>query len=343
MNKFSEIITIDGQEINKKYLISLDKSSREQLIEPIFNIFRQQGWQFPEFTTDVLRKEYKRIIDYKLNIDNKLNNNSSIGTKLCKYFCAESYYNSSEFGRENVIKSFENDDLLKKVIKNRLGLYWYEKNKNDVYNISHRSILQGFRSSRIGSIVGMFKPEIAKFINLKYSLEGDLIVDYSAGFGGRLLGAMSCNRKYIGIDPLTAPELEKMIKFFDFKDCKLIHGGSENYCNISNCADLIWSSPPFFQTEIYSHDESQAYMRGENYFYNTYWIKTLKNAKTMLKPNKWFGLHISGQDKMLQMAKDVFGNVVEKIELVMNRAPTTFSNNGSKRKSEFIYMFINSK
>ena len=87
----------------------------------------------------------------------------------------------------------------------------------------------------------------AKYMALRYSNEGDTIGDYSCGFGGRLLGAASCGRKYIGTDPLTVPELKNMVSCFGLKDCELIQDGSENYRGKENSIDLYWSSPPDLQ------------------------------------------------------------------------------------------------
>lgn len=48
----------------------------------------------------------------------------------------------------------------------------------------------------------------------------------------------------------------------------------------------------------------------------------------MLKPNKWFGVHLSNNKKMLEMTINVFGNIEDKIKISDN---------------EYIYMFINKK
>lgn len=177
-------------------------------------------------------------------------------------------------------------------------------------------------------------------ICIKYSNEGDTIGDYSAGFGGRLLGAASCNRKYIGTDPFTTLELEKMIDFFGFENCKVIGQGSENYRVEENSVDLYWSSPPYYDQEIYSDSLTQAYNKGRDYFYNEYWRKTLENIKYMLKPGKWFGVNTSkNYYKLVEMAQEYFGNVVESVKLVSYRGHFV----GGKSKEEMIYMFKNNK
>lgn len=339
---YFKVAEINGVKITDEYVSSLNKEQRQQLIEPLFYYFREQGWLYPDYTEERLNKEYENLVNYKIDISlNELNNNNSVATRLCKYFC-KSFYSSCEGGSKPIVSLWQDDEIFKKLIRNRLGLHCYEQDPNYTFNINHRAMIEGFRDSRIGSIASIFKPNIAKYICEKYSQPGDLVGDYSCGFGGRLLGAMSCGRKYIGTDPLTVPELQDMVKFFNFKDCTLIKSGSEDYRGEENSVDLYWSSPPYFMQEIYSYDQSQCYIKGEKYFYETYWKKTLENVKYMLKPGKWFGLNIKYDHKMMDMAKAMFGDVIEQVALTISKAPTTIQN-GIKTKNEYIYMFKNNK
>src|SRR5690606_29914987 len=122
----------------------------------------------------------------------------------------------------------------------------------------------------VGQITS-FKPEVAKYVYLKYSEPGALCNDCSAGFGSRLLGCVTTGRKYIGVDPLTIPELEEMKKDLGLQNCELIQGCSERIDFGENVFDLAFSSPPYYDMEIYSSDKTQAYNNGADYFYNTYW------------------------------------------------------------------------
>jgi DNA modification methylase len=151
----------------------------------------------------------------------------------------------------------------------------------------------------------MFKLSVAKYIYMKYSKEGDTVYDYSAGFGGRLLGAASCNRKYIGIDPATSDSLNKMIDGLNLQNCLVMQGCSEDYKDSEDSIDLAFSSPPYFDQEIYTDEDTQAYNKGPEYFYDVYWDTTLNNIKHMLKPGKYFILNVKN-DKMVEMAKKYF-------------------------------------
>ena len=332
-----DCIKINNIELTAEYLRTISKIQKEQLVEPVFNVFRDIGWLYPKKTDDKLKTEYKRLCDAKADLSIlELNNNNRLGTDICKHFC-ETFYRT---GNPNMLEIWNDDNKLKEVIRNRLVINWTSKT-NEVFNITYRMMLQGMRSMAMVSQTSVFKPSIAKFICEKYSQEGDVVGDFSAGFGGRLLGAMSCNRKYIGTDPLTIPELEKMVEFFGFKDVTLYNIGSEYYKGIENSVDLYWSSPPYFSKEKYSKDKSQSYNMGEQYFYEEYWKKTLENVKYMLKPNKWFGLNIYNVPKMLEMAKVYFGEQIEEIKLKTRRNHLTKA--AGDIKFESVFMFKNIK
>lgn len=345
--KFDELIKVNGKELNKKYIQSLSKQQRLDLVEPIFLQLRDTGFIYMD-NSDSIKKSYKRLLDHKPDISSiELFNNSSLATDICKYFC-HSFYKATEVGKPNMIDVFNDDNKLKRIIENRLGLDWLDSDDkgpgvNEAFNLSYKMIVfQGQRSMRMVNATSMFKPDIAKYMAERYSEPGDLIGDYSCGFGGRLLGAMSSGRRYRGTDPLTTPELENMAKFFNFKDYELINSGSENYCGDENSVDLYWSSPPYYNQEYYSDDKTQAYNNTEDYFYNVYWTKTMENVKYMLKPNKWFGLNIlSKYDRMVDIAKKYFGEPLEEIRLKTVRSHLTKAS--GVQKFEPIYMFKNTK
>src|SRR5260221_10526315 len=105
--------------------------------------------------------------------------------------------------------------------------------------------IQSQRIMRLVNDTSIFKPSIAKYLTIKYSDPKDTIFDYSCGFGGRLLGVISSDRKYIGTDPMTTEELSVMGKALNINcnDYILIKSGSENYCGLENSIDLSFSSP----------------------------------------------------------------------------------------------------
>ncbi len=336
-HNYHELFNINGNVLNTEYIKSIDLNSKLNLVEDITNYINSVGFIYPNDNSTLL-KEFEQLKEKNIDINLfEVNNNSRVCTSICKYFC-HSFYNSRTRDGESIFDSYNKKENIRSVVRNKLGL-----NTNfmpDSFNFNHQTIINELRSMRLSGHVSIFKPLIAKYMCLKYSEINDTVYDYSCGFGGRLLGAMSCDRKYIGTDPLTVPELKEMISFFNFENCELIQSGSENYKGKENSIDLSWSSPPFYNIEVYSDSLNQAYNKGEEYFYNKYWVKTLENIKYMLKPNKWFGINIDKNHyKMIDIAKKYFGDVLEEVKLKSIR----YHFAGEKIKYESIYMFRNIK
>ena len=337
---YDKIVEIDGKLLTASYVKTLSRDERFELIEPLFQHFRALGWQYPNNLSEV-KKSWKELVEYSPDLSvNELFNNDSLATDICKYYCHK-FYDATEYKQPTMKDIFNNDDKLRKLIQNRLGLDWKDPNNTETFNISFRMLIQGMRSSRVVPSISIFKPGIAKYLYMKYSGEGETVFDYSAGWGGRMLGAASCGRKYIGVDPWTTDELEVMKDGLGLENVTLINDGSENVKLGENSVDFVFSSPPYYSQEVYCLDNRQAYSKGEDYFYNVYWKNTLENAKYMLKAGKYFGLNVKNYPRMVSMAAEVFGAVVEEVSLRTVRSHLTKT--AGVTKSELVYIFKNEK
>ena len=119
-------------------------------------------------------------------------------------------------------------------------------------------------------------------------------------------------------------------------DCVLIDDVSENVKLKKNSIDFAFSSPPYFDQEFYDDDKKQAYNKGEDYFYNVYWKKTLENIKYMLKPGKIFALNVKNFPLMVEMAKEYF----EFTDILYLRTIRSHLNKkAGTQKMEGIYIF----
>ena len=171
---------------------------------------------------------------------------------------------------------------------------WYEKDSG-----IFPKILQVFRLS-CGQPAVNFPALTAKWIYENYTSHIDTdeplhIYDSSAGWGGRIIGAMSSRKKthYIGTDPnpdnfidelgITRYEYvanfynkncvddysDKLTSFFDVKPqsntFEVFQDGSEliqnnpEFQKYKGKLDISFTSPPYFNREQYSQDEKQSF------------------------------------------------------------------------------------
>ena len=122
-------------------------------------------------------------------------------------------------------------------------------------------------------VASQFKPSIAKAF---YDYFGSRnILDFSAGWGDRLAGfyASETGAYYLGIDPNTSnhPNYQKQKDFYEThrsffeieKDCDFICSPAEDvdFTEYEGIFDTVFTSPPYFNTEKYSEDETQSFKR----------------------------------------------------------------------------------
>ena len=122
-------------------------------------------------------------------------------------------------------------------------------------------------------ICSQFKPNAAKAIYDLFKVKN--VLDFSAGWGDRLAGFYSSmnTELYVGIDPRKEnhPIYEEQAKFYDsqltfFETPKT----TEFYCDAAedfdfspyfDTFDVIFTSPPYFNVERYSYDDTQSWVR----------------------------------------------------------------------------------
>ena len=216
-----------------------------------------------------------------------------------------------------------------------------------IYKEGNRVFPKGFAAFRIGYIQPAvnFPPMTAKYLYERFTddiKDQDVIKIYdpSAGWGGRILGAMSVRDDrsihYIGTDPnvdnFSTDSTNRYSDIAEFYNTKTNRGNTffcgpvntyEIYCLGSEVIqhdngfqkhkgdiDLIFTSPPYFNREAYSENENQSYKKfGSSYesWRDGFLRPTLETAVTWLKPNRyllWNIADVKVGEKYLPLEKD---------------------------------------
>lgn len=152
------------------------------------------------------------------------------------------------------------------------------------------NIFECFRINT-GSVV-MFKSSTAKYLYQKYKATS--VLDPTAGWGGRMLGAWALGIDYTGIDTNInmTPAYNKMIDFLDNYD-----HGVELFETKKSKLDMIWqsaldvdfsdieydfvlTSPPYVNLEIYEH---MSQWESDEKFYVEFFIPIWKKCVDNIK------------------------------------------------------------
>ena len=201
---------------------------------------------------------------------------------------------------------FLDDDKLKSTIRKtwNFELKHYKgeegRDKNKFHENRFRQSLKIYSGTQS---VSNFRPTAAKLIYEKFG--GDVVWDMSCGWGGRLLGFLSASntKQYIGTEPSskTYDGLQKMVKDFSYlgKQVNIYKLGSEEYKPIEKSFDLCFTSPPYFDTEKYSLESTQSFIKfpTENEWVNGFLKKTIQNCYIGLKDNRYMLINIANTPK----------------------------------------------
>jgi hypothetical protein len=168
--------------------------------------------------------------------------------------------------------------------------------------------------------VSNFRPTAAAAVYHRLLPEdGGVVWDMCAGFGGRLLGALACDRvdKYIGTDPDThtmqglremADELVPMAEQFGRRtlDVELHQTGSEVFVPQRNSLDVAFTSPPYAGWEQYSNEPTQSHKRfpTQDSWLRGFMGATLRNCAHGLRRNGTLALNIANVAGYPSLARD---------------------------------------
>jgi len=255
--------------------------------------------------------------------------------------------------RKTPIEVFTNDESFLKAIERRTKL------GNAFSDGGLRKILRTFSSTQS---VSNFRPTAAAAVYHRLLPDGGGVVwDMSAGFGGRLLGALVCDRvdRYIGTDPSTyavdgvremAEELVPMAAQLGRRtlDVELHQVGSEDFLPERNSLQLCFSSPPYAGWEQYSHEPTQSHIKfpTQQEWLHGFIGATLRNCAHGLKRNGILAINIAAvaaypnlAKAFLRFAEDNGWRLVETLHLQLSKMVGLKHIGKSAFKSEPIFVF----
>jgi hypothetical protein len=156
-------------------------------------------------------------------------------------------------------------------------------------------------------ICSQFKPNVAKSIYDMFKAE--TILDFSMGWGDRLAGfyASDYGKHYVGIDPRKENHsiyeeqskfYNKHLGFFEQERKSEFHCSPAeefDFSQYDNYFDLVFTSPPYFNVERYSYDDTQSWVRYKDIDdWNTEFLqKTLNNLWRSIKTGGYLLVNIS--------------------------------------------------
>lgn len=249
---------------------------------------------------------------------------------------------------------FHNDQKLRRAIN--LCYKYRDEGEKTVLPINIRRALELVN----GGTVQNFKPLNATAVweYICPTMWGN-VLDFSSGYGGRMLGAMTSGMRYhyTGIDPNTKTynglvALGGLITDVIGTEFEMHHCGSEDFNVVPEFFDAAFSSPPYFNLEVYSDEPTQCMNRysDRDAWFEHYVEPTLRMLHKGLVDDGIYAVNIADYrvgkvqtqivDTWLELSKKMGFEHQETIQMMLNVRPGVGNNkltNGYK--SEGIYIF----
>ena len=297
-------------------------------------------------------KEFKSI-SYNSVKDSRISLGNNRGQPLSRFLFPNMMTAEPKGRGSNSLKDrFYNDTKLKRAIR---ICYEMREGHKLVYPTALRRALELVTGENIQN----FKPQNARALveHLCPVLWGN-VYDYSAGYGGRLLG-ISCsnmNYNYTGIDPNT--ETVKYLNYFNnlLEEAVGVKGNiiqdvSEEYQPTD--VDLAFSSPPYFNLEKYSDEDTQCMVRYSTLdeWFGRYAEPTIKNIYKSLNQDGLFATNIADYktygkkeykvvDDWINISHGVGFKHVSTIKMMLNTRPGVGNQKlAGREKWEGVYVF----
>lgn len=277
----------------KNSLRNLTEEEFEILLPQLANELERVSF-YTEYCDIELKTDWIKLVKWNANISS-IASTQRLGMKLCEHFFPNFYDIQDKKG--NSFKSLWTANNLEKVLR------WNRKSHSTPYL---SEIKRGIYFNLGLPKSTMYRPQMAKMV--VSNLGGKQVFDPCAGWGGRLLGSIAAGvEQYTAFEPNTETYegLVRLVKFLDIQDKVTIY--KDSALNMYNYdikdIDIVLTSPPYFDLEVYSHEDTQSITGCSSYqmWVDRFLEPLVTGALLTLKPTGWscWNVHNVGKMKMI--------------------------------------------
>ena len=294
-------------------------------VNEVYDIWKAKG--FPYYPTDYnwRKGEFAKMMRFDrsplLKPKQKVVGSSAHGLSLAWSYMPH-HWGIQCGTMKTPMEIWNDEEHFKKGIRKLLtGTFWDQKEYHNITASDLRSVLRRYSGTQA---VSNFRPTAAALMYDKFlekasplfNTKAGTTWDMSCGYGGRLLGSIAADVNYIGTDPCTETfEGLKQIKEdwgSSNRTIELYQMGSEEFWPDMNTIDLCFTSPPYFDWEKYSEEETQSYKKypTSEEWLNGFLLDTIDKCHHGLKLGGILALNVANtrriknfEDETLRLAK----------------------------------------
>jgi SAM-dependent methyltransferase len=279
---------------------ALSLRQQRRLVDRAFEFWRSEGFPVYRLSGDSMAGEFHALSNHPLK---HFAEPGFSGSNVCLRV-ANSYHPQMWAVRVSRYLSpmdvFLDDYLLRKALQ-RAWTVWPDR-----FGANPATLRRMLKTFPGAASVSNFRPTAARNIIAALSDDRDTILDFSAGYGGRLIGALSLQRSYIGIEPCErqVDGLQRARSFLRERNltrgqADIVRGCAEDVLPTmpSRSIDLVFSSPPYYDWEKYSDEPTQSFIRHRPYenWLSGFLRPVIHESYRVLRPSGHLALNISGR------------------------------------------------
>ena len=227
------------------------------------------------------------------------------GMKLCQHFCDNFWTIQNDKGF-SFADAWKNPEVMDKV---RL---WGLQGMSQLWLSWIRRAV--FMSAGLPNS-SFYRPHFSKQITMMTGKQNGTLFDPCAGWGGRMLGTVANGWKYVSCDP-NVETYNNLLRIIDFLNIGLevsLHNVPVEDFDIEglNKVDVVLTSPPYFNLEVYTDADTQSYNKFDTYeTWRDNWLYPLIDRSL----NILYDDGISAWNVMNFKGNDFAGDVIRKHE-----------------------------
>jgi len=253
-----------------------------------------------QLTKDERMKDYGKLTEW---------NGSDSGVKLCgnaylQHYQTANIFKTSFEGRPSLYDTFQKKELLEQLYKNTCTK---DEDKLAI------NMPQAFTRR---SPVCFFKPSIAKYLYQKFN--ATKVLDMTAGWGGRMIGALACGIDYVGIDTNVSlkdayDQMITELSHISKGKARMIWNSWKDVDLSQVEFDFMMTSPPYFNKEVY---ENMTPFKNKDEYYNDFLIPMIQSALEHIQQNGWVCININPEfyDELVGKYKFPEAQKIEKFQ-----------------------------
>jgi len=346
------------RELGKEVWSKADAAGKEAIQQEVFDIYRGVGIvPITYYSLDGCRAQVNELATKTKSVRNsQLGVGNNEGLAFGRFWfpnMQDARWNNND--TVSIKARFNHDNKLKRAIK--LAYVHRDEGADTAIPKNIRRALELVN----GGTIQNFKPMNARAVweHICPVFRGN-VLDFSSGYGGRMLGAMTSNLRYhyTGLDPNTRTHagLTALGELLDEQG----HGAgyamhcipSEEFDSEPGLYDAAFSSPPYFNLETYTDEPTQCMNRYTNLdrWFEGYVEPTLTMIHRALADDAIYAVNIADYkngkeqffivDQWKELSKKVGFEFQETVDMVLNVRPGVGNNKLEKAyKSEGIYVF----